>query len=329
VALLQARLARETEGPEPDVLGDEQLDLLFACCHPALSMEARVPLTLRVVGGLTTAEIARALLVPEPTVAQRIVRAKRKIRGAAIPLRVPPPELLGERLAGVLHVLYLVFNEGYSASAGDDLVRPDLCAESIRLARLVHRLLPEEAEAAGLLALLLLTDARRAARVDVSGDLVLLEDQDRTRWDRALIEEGAELVSRAAEQGPPGPYLLQAAIALEHDRATVAATTDWARIAELYELLEGVTGSPVVALNRAVAVAMVDGPGAGLARLDALAAGLDGYPFLHAARADLLRRLGRNDEAAAAYRRALELTSTTPERRFLAARLEQVETARR
>jgi RNA polymerase sigma-70 factor (ECF subfamily) len=261
-------------------------------------------------------------------VAQRIVRAKRKIRGAGIPLRVPPPELLGERLAGVLHVVYLVFNEGYGATAGDDLVRPDLCAESIRLARLVHRLLPGEPEAAGLLALLLLTDARRDARVDGAGDLVLLEDQDRTRWNLDLIEEGAALVGRAAEQGPPGPYLLQAAIALEHDRSSVASTTDWRRIAELYELLEGVTGSPVVALNRAVAVAMVDGPGAGLARLDALDGGLDGYPFLHAARADLLRRLGRNGEAAAAYRRALELTSTAPERRFLTTRLDQVEAAR-
>ena len=324
VAALQAGLERDAAGPAPDELGDEQLDLLFACCHPALALDARVPLTLRVVGGLTTAEIARALLVPEPTVALRIVRAKRKIRGAGIPLRVPPPELLGERLAGVLHVLYLVFNEGYGATAGDDLVRPDLCAESIRLARLVHRLLPGEAEAAGLLALQLLTDARRPARVDAAGDLVLLEDQDRARWDHDLVREGATVLARANELGPPGPYGLQAAIALEHDRAPVASATDWTRIAELYWLLEGVTGSAVVRLNRAVAVAMADGPGAGLALTDAVAGQLDGYPFLHATRADLLRRLGRRAESADAYLRALELTSTAPERRFLTARLAEV-----
>jgi RNA polymerase sigma-70 factor, ECF subfamily len=287
-------------------------------------MEARVPLTLRVVGGLTTTEIARALLVPEPTVAQRIVRAKRKIRQAGIPLRVPPPQLLAERLAGVLHVLYLVFNEGYAATGGEDLVRADLCGEAVRLGRLVHRLLPGEGEAAGLLALLLLTDARRPARVDAAGDLVLLEDQDRSLWDHALVVEGAEVLAAARELGPPGPYVLQAAIALEHDRSPVASATDWTRIAELYELLEGVTGSSVVALNRAVAVAMADGPGAGLVLVDRLAEPLDAYPFLHATRADLLRRLGRPAEAADAYRRAIELTATTPEQRFLARRLAEV-----
>jgi RNA polymerase sigma-70 factor, ECF subfamily len=322
--LLAQRLATAAPPAATDHLGDEQLDLLFACCHPALAMEARVPLTLRSVAGLSTAEIARALLVPEATVAQRIVRAKRKIRGAGIPLAVPPPDLLPSRLADVLAVVYLVFNEGYSASSGDRLVREELCDEAIRLARLMHRLLPDEAEATGLLALLLLTDARRAARLDAAGDLVLLGDQDRSRWDRDRIEQGATILSTALEQGPPGPYVLQASIAFEHDRAAIAAGTDWRRIAELYELLEGVTGSAVVALNHAVAVAMADGPGAGLARADALADRLDAYPFLHATRADLLRRLDRHDEAAAAYERALVLTATGPERRFLQRRLDEV-----
>ena len=297
-------------------IADDRLRLIFTCCHPALAMDARVALTLRTLGGLTTPEIARAFLVPEPTLAQRLVRAKRKIRDAGIPYRVPPAELLPERLDGVLRVLYLIFNEGYAASSGDSLIRRELCAEAIRLARVVVSLLPDEPEARGLLALMLLHDARREARVGAAGELILLDDQDRGRWDPARIAEGRALVEARARGGRPGPYQLQAAIAALHDEAATPADTDWPQIAALYRALHALTPTPVVELNLAAAVAMADGPAVGLAMMDGLAAGgeLDGYPYLHAARADLLRRLGRWSEADAAYRRALELTTNAPER---------------
>ncbi len=305
---------------------DDQLRLIFTCCHPALPMDGRVALTLRTLGGLTTPEIARAFLVPEPTLAQRLVRAKRKIRDAGIPYRVPPAELLPERLDGVLHVLYLVFNEGYAASSGDTLIRRELCAEAIRLTRILVELLPDEPEAAGLLALMLLHDARRDARVREGGDLVLLDDQDRSRWDRVAIGEGRALVDRALAAGRPGPYQVQAAIAVIHDEAPTSADTDWAEIAALYQALMRMAPSPVVELNLAAAVAMADGPAIGLAMMDGLAAtgALEAYPYLHAARADLLRRLGRWSEAAIAYRRALGLTTNAPERTFLEGRLREV-----
>jgi RNA polymerase sigma-70 factor (ECF subfamily) len=305
---------------------DDQLRLIFTCCHPALAPESAVALTLRTLGGLTTPEIARAFLVPEPTLAQRLVRAKKKIREAGIAYEVPTGDRLADRLDSVLRVLYLVFNEGYEASSGDALIRRDLCAEAIRLARIVAELMPGEPEALGLLALLLLTDARRPAREGADGELVRLADQDRSRWARPEIEEGAALVERALRMRRVGPYQLQAAIAAVHDEARRAEDTDWAQIQGLYDVLLRVSPSPVVALNRAVAVGEVSGPAAGLAAVDALAGeeSLAEYRFFHATRADFLRRLHRWSEAADAYGRALALAENARERTFLEGRVAEV-----
>jgi RNA polymerase sigma-70 factor (ECF subfamily) len=302
---------------------DDRLRLMFTCCHPALSLEARVALTLRTLAGLTTAEIARAFLASEPTMAKRLVRAKQKIQHAGIPYRVPPAHLLPERTPGVLGVLYLLFNEGYSATAGADLVRQNLSAEAIRLARVMARLMPDEPEAAGLLALMLLHDARRVARLDAAGDLVTLDDQDRSLWDAEEIGEGVAILQAALRRRQPGPYQIQAAIAACHVTASAADLTDWAQIAGLYERLLEFLPTAVVELNHAVAVGMARGPLAGLELVEALEASgqLAGYHLLPATRADFLRRLGRASEAAAAYAEALELTSTDAERRFLTRRL--------
>jgi RNA polymerase sigma-70 factor (ECF subfamily) len=304
------------------VLADDQLRLIFTCCHPSLAEDARLALTLREVCGLTTEEIARAFLVPAPTLAQRIVRAKARIRGERIPFVVPEPEELGPRLASALRAVYLVFNEGYAASSGTQLVRHDLAEEAIRLARILHERL-DEPETAGLLALLLLQQARAAARTDANGDLVPLDEQDRSRWDRARIAEGHILVERALRSRRFGPYAVQAAIAAVHSGAASTAATDWNEIVGLYDVLLRLQPSPVVELNRAVAVGERDGPGAALALVDALLAGgrLDDYHLAHAARADLCRRLGRAGDARAAYERALTLARLEPERRFLAKRL--------
>ena len=315
--------ALEALGDDVHEIPDDRLRLLFTCCHPALAMDARVALTLRTVGGLSTKEIARAFIVPEPTLGQRLARAKRKIREAAIPYRIPPRELLPERLDGVLAVSYLVFNEGYAATLGE-LLRAELCDEAIRLTRLIDRLIPDRSEVRGLLALMLLQHARKTARIDAHGDLVLLEDQDRSRWDQAMLDEGLALLGSENEEGSAGAYELQARIAACHARAPRPEDTDWPAIASLYGRLAELGASPVVELNRAVAIAMADGPDAGLRKLEPLAGDLERYHLFHSARADLLRRAGRDREAADAYRRALDLTTNDAERRFLHRRLAQL-----
>ncbi|TDO56060.1 RNA polymerase sigma-70 factor (ECF subfamily) [Kribbella sp. VKM Ac-2571] len=311
-------VAAMTHDSEPSYdVPDDRLRLMFTCCHPALAMDARVALTLRTLAGLSTTEIARAFLVPETTMSKRLTRAKQKIQHAGIPYRVPPAHLLPERTPAVLAVLYLLFNEGYS-----DVVRSNLSSEAIRLARLLVQLMPDEPEAAGLLALMLLHDARRDTRLAPDGALVTLEEQDRTQWDNTRISEGVDLLDSALRRGEPGPYQIQAAIAACHATARTAADTDWPQIAALYAQLPQ---TPVVALNRAVAIGMADGPAVGLRLVDELAAGaLTGYRLLPATRADLLRRLGRNAEAAVAYRQAIELVATDAERRYLTRRLAEV-----
>jgi RNA polymerase sigma-70 factor (ECF subfamily) len=310
----------EPSEAEMSAIPDDRLRLFFTCCHPALAIEARVALTLRALGGLSTAEVARALLTTEPAMQQRLVRAKRKIRAAGIPYEVPEEEQLPARLGSVLASLYLIFNEGYLATSADTLVRRELCDEAIRLGRVLSSLMPAETEASGLLALMLLHHSRRDARLDASGDMVLLEDQDRSLWRRDELEEGLGLAARAGDQAP---YAIQAAIAAEHARAARADATDWGRIAALYDRLEEAAPSAVVTLNRAVAVAMAEGPERGLQILDELMerGELEDYRLLHSARADLLRRLGRDSDAAAAYARALELATNPVERRFLEQRL--------
>ena len=321
----ETALAVPDGGPEvtdPDAIPDDRLRLIFTCCHPGLPADSRVALTLRLVGGLSTAEIARAFLVPEPTIAQRLVRAKRTIRERALPYEVPEGAELTERLPAVLAVVYLIFNEGYAAHTGEALVRHDLCHEAIRLGAMLTELMPDAPEALGLLALMELQASRSATRTDAAGNLVLLADQDRARWDRARIARGLACLDRAGPLDGAGPYQLQAAVAACHARAASWEATDWPRIVEHYDVLAAVTASPVIALNRAVAIGLAHGPAAGLAALDGVdAAALRGYHLLPASRADFLRRLDRWPEAAAEYRRALALTDNARERSFLAARL--------
>ena len=329
----EQKLASGTNNPALDENAmeypDDRLRLMFTCCHPALGLEAQVALTLRTLGGLTTSEIARAFLLPEPTLAQRLVRAKSKIRDAHIPYEVPPLESLPARLASVQAVIYLIFNEGYSATAGEDLIRRELCAEAIRLGRTLCQLSPDEPENLGLLALMLLHDSRRDARVNGAGELVVLEEQDRSRWIADQIEEGLRLVPRALSMHRPGPYQLQAAIAAVHAEARSAADTDWAQIAVLYAELSQIAPSAVISLNHAVAVAMGDRLEEGLALIDKLGAAgeLEKYHLYHAARADLLRRLGRGEAALAAYEKAASLTSNRVEESYLRRRIAELSTA--
>jgi len=314
------------DGDTGDTVPDDRLRLIFTCCHPALALEAQVALSLRTLCGLTTEEIARAFIVPAATMAQRLVRAKRKIRAAGIPYEVPSDELLPERLEAVMAVIYLIFNEGYSATSGAELVRGDLCIEAIRLGRILRELIPENPEVGGLLALMLLHDARRAARLDAGGDIVLLEEQDRALWNPAQIREGLALATAALSSATPGPYAIQCAIAAAHARSVSAANTDWREIAALYTVLTRIQPSPVVELNRAVAVAMAEGPEYGLILIDTIEAQgeLRDYHLLWSARADLLRRLGRWHEAREAYDHALALVIDEPQRRFLRRRLAEV-----